>query len=197
MNCADVRDRLPELALGDLTPERRTAIEAHLAACEECAEERATVEALLRGRPEVPAGLETRILEAVHAELDGSRPGESDGGAAGPMLTVDAPDTDPGLAFDASGDPHVLTLEPRRRRGIPAWALSAAALLVLAVGTPLMVGRMDDSTPVAPTEEFAAVDDAMPSMWASDDGLIAGQPAFDGLSDEALLALLEELEAGA
>jgi anti-sigma factor RsiW len=165
MNCADVRDRIPELLLGDLTPERRTAVEAHLASCAECAEERATVEALLRGRPEVPAGLEARILDAVHAEVGG----ESD----------------------------VLKLEPRRRRGVPAWALSAAALLVLAVGTPLMVTRMNDSTPLTPSEEFAFADEAVPSVWASDDGLIAGEPSFDGLSDEALLALLAELEAGA
>jgi hypothetical protein len=80
---------------------------------------------------------------------------------------------------------------------VPAWALSAAALLVLAVGTPLMVTRMNDSTPLTPSEEFAFADEAVPSVWASDDGLIAGEPSFDGLSDEALLALLAELEAGA
>ena len=33
-------------------------------------------------------------------------------------------------------------------------------------------------------------------VWLSDDGLLAGAPALDGLSDEALLQLLEELVGG-
>jgi hypothetical protein len=30
-------------------------------------------------------------------------------------------------------------------------------------------------------------------IWVSDDGLLAGAPLFDGLSDDALLQLLDEL----
>jgi hypothetical protein len=33
------------------------------------------------------------------------------------------------------------------------------------------------------------------SPWVSDDGLIAGAPALDDLSDEALMTLLDELGA--
>ena len=33
-------------------------------------------------------------------------------------------------------------------------------------------------------------------IWASDDGLMAGAPLFDELSDEALLQLLDELALG-
>jgi hypothetical protein len=33
-------------------------------------------------------------------------------------------------------------------------------------------------------------------VWSSDDGLIAGAPLFDGLSDESLLQLLDELSVG-
>jgi hypothetical protein len=91
-----------------------------------------------------------------------------------------------------------LKLEPRRQRGIPSWALGAAALLALAVGTPLIVNRMAEAPTVADDEVLAMAEQTLtPSVWASDDGLIAGEPALDGLSDEALLALLEELEAGA
>jgi hypothetical protein len=32
-------------------------------------------------------------------------------------------------------------------------------------------------------------------IWLSDDGLVAGAPAFDDLSDEALLELLDELSS--
>jgi len=76
--------------------------------------------------------------------------------------------------------------------------LAAAALLVLAVGTPSMMERMTDVPGPAGAEELAMAERTLtPSVWASDDGLIAGSPALDGLSDAALLALLEELEAGA
>jgi hypothetical protein len=34
------------------------------------------------------------------------------------------------------------------------------------------------------------------SPWVSEDGLIAGAPALDGLSDEALQILLDEMGAG-
>jgi hypothetical protein len=34
------------------------------------------------------------------------------------------------------------------------------------------------------------------SLWVADDGLVAGAPTLDGLSDQALLLLLEELSAG-
>ncbi len=175
MNCQDVNDLLPELALGDLRPEVRRDVERHLAGCEACSDTRATVEALHASRPDVPAGLEARILDAVHAEL-GTDVASGAGEAAG----------------------GVLRLEPRRRRGLPSWALGAAALLALAVGTPLMVSRMAEAPTVADDETLVMAERTLtPSVWASDDGLIAGEPALDGLSDEELLALLEELEAGA
>ena len=34
------------------------------------------------------------------------------------------------------------------------------------------------------------------NLWLSDDGLIAGAPALDALSDEALLQFLDELDVG-
>jgi len=172
MKCPEVHDLLPELERGELTLQRRREVEAHLAACgecPECAEAREIVRALIVSRPAVPVGLEARIQAAVRREM---------------------------AADDESGD--LLRLEPRRRRSVPSWALGAAALLMLAVGTPVLMNRMaevpteyDDATIALAEETYA------PSVWASDDGLIAGALALDDLSDEALLALLEELEAGA
>lgn len=174
MNCPEVNDLLPELVLGELPMQRRREVEDHLAECEACAEARATVQALFDSRPPVPVGLEARIHEAVHRE-------------------VGADSTQEG----------VLRLEPRARRVVPTWALGAAALLMLAVGTPVLMNRMAEAPTQAQGSEFDADEVALaeeayaPSVWASDDGLIAGAPALDDLSDEALLALLEELEAGA
>lgn len=64
----ELRDLLPELVNGQLDAERMREIEAHVAACDECAEElallRALKPALMRG-PEVDA---RRIAAAVHAQ---------------------------------------------------------------------------------------------------------------------------------
>ena len=74
----------------------------------------------------------------------------------------------------------------------PAWVLSAAALLVLAVGTTLMMGApqlMDEASALGEvTLEESQV-------WISDDAAVAGAPVLDDLSDEALATLLEELGA--
>jgi len=166
MNCPEVNDLLPEYVLGDLPMRSRRDIAAHLEACTACAETLATGRALMDSRPPAPVGLEARVREAVHAEVDG-----------------------------AEAEAKVLRLEPRGRRALPTWMLGAAALLLLAVGTPVLMNRMGEAP--APYDDAAvalAERTWAPSMWASDDGLIAGDPTLEGLTDEALEALLAELE---
>ncbi|HKK93072.1 MAG TPA: zf-HC2 domain-containing protein [Longimicrobiales bacterium] len=172
MKCADLNDRLPEFADGGMPTEARREIERHLRGCPACAETWQTVRALSATVPPVPGDLEARIRAAVHAEV--------------------AVQPDGVLSLEAGRGAARSRLRP------PAWMLAAAALLVLAVGTPSMMERMTDVPGPAGAEELAMAERTLtPSVWASDDGLIAGSPALDGLSDAALLALLEELEAGA
>jgi anti-sigma factor RsiW len=84
----------------------------------------------------------------------------------------------------------------RRARSVPTWRLAAAAGIVLAIATPILVDRMADG-PVGTlneTEVTAALGDRLPSPWLDDEeGLVAGAPVLDGLSDEALEQLLEEM----
>ena len=70
------------------------------------------------------------------------------------------------------------------------WGVSAAAIAARALG----IGITSDPTPPTPVEvpAFAAETDEV-EIWLSDDGLIAGAPALDDLSDEALQQLLDEL----
>jgi hypothetical protein len=42
-------------------------------------------------------------------------------------------------------------------------------------------------------EVAAEVQQLLPTAYVSDDPVVAGAPVFDGLSDDALLALLEEM----
>jgi hypothetical protein len=82
------------------------------------------------------------------------------------------------------------TVEVERDR--PArtwWGVSAAAVAALALGIGL------SSTPSATPADVPgyAYELNEGEIWVSDDGLLAGAPLFDGLSDDALLQLLDEL----
>jgi hypothetical protein len=72
----------------------------------------------------------------------------------------------------------------------PAWALSAAAVLVLAVGATLLL-RDPQGIEVDSVLEGISFDESQ--VWIVDDGAVAGAPVLDDLSDEALAALLKEL----
>lgn len=72
----------------------------------------------------------------------------------------------------------------------PAWALSAAAVLVLAVGTTLLRQPSQPTTTASVLGEVV-LDESQ--VWIADDGMVAGAPVLDDLSDEALATLVEEL----
>ena len=74
----------------------------------------------------------------------------------------------------------------------PAWALSAAAVLVLAVGTTLFL-RAPQMLEVASVLGEVPLEES--HVWIADDGAVAGAPVLDDLSDEALATLIEELGA--
>jgi anti-sigma factor RsiW len=72
----------------------------------------------------------------------------------------------------------------------PWWGLSAAAVAAIALG----IGITSEGTSFGSAEGDAlATEFEEGEFWVSDDGMLAGAPSFDGLSDEALLELLEEL----
>lgn len=72
----------------------------------------------------------------------------------------------------------------------PWWALTAAAVAALALGIGI---TSDSSAPVLGEAPGFASEYDDGQLWMSDDGLLAGAPAIDDLSDEALLELLDEL----
>lgn len=170
MSCETIQDRLPDLVAGRLDPVEAAEIERHLSACDECRADAEVLRALHAAGPApVPVGLESRIRAAAATALT-----EETGNDVRP------------LAIDRS-------LMPRQR--VPSWAMGAAAVLVLALGTPLLVDRMDTSDLGTPISEESALEAPVASVWASeDDGLIAGAPALETLTDEELALLLEEWE---
>lgn len=170
-DCDKVRDLLPELVAESIGPDDHGMVEAHLGICAACRDELEVVEALRRARPEVPPDLETRIKARVREELVGEEVGPSGKGA-----------------LRENG-----VLPFGRRWRVPVWGLSAAALLVLALGTGL-IWTGDSGTDVVQDPIIVASQEDLPESWLWDDGMVAGAPVLDGLSDEDLEALLEEFE---
>ncbi len=75
--------------------------------------------------------------------------------------------------------------------GIPRWAMSAAAILVLSLGSAI-IWQSRGPAAVDPFAELVA--DPLPLALFADDAMVAGAPSFAGLSDDALEQLLAEME---
>ena len=73
------------------------------------------------------------------------------------------------------------------------WGLAAAAVAVLAIGLNMTLDRTEFTDLPLTESEFEIESE---NLWLTDDGLIAGAPMLEGLSDEALTQFLEELTAG-
>lgn len=173
-DCETIRDLLPGVISGSLSPEEAAAVEDHLASCQDCRQEFEVVRSVREGLASylaVPAGLEASIRARVREEM-------------GRSAVANIPES-----------------EGRRREGRPAfgrrpwaraWVLSAAAVGILALGTSLLWNGGGPA--VDPGLLEVASQEQPPEAWLWDDGMVAGAPVFDGLSDEELEALLEEFE---
>ena len=75
----------------------------------------------------------------------------------------------------------------------PWWGVTAAAVAALALGIGISSDRSDQLDAPIPGYAYELEEG---DLWLSDDGLIAGAPALDALSDEALLQFLDELSVG-
>ena len=170
-DCETVRDRLPEFSAGGGTPEEEGMIEAHLGSCADCRRDLEVIRVLRGVRPEVPSDLEARIQARIREEL--TREGSAAAGS------------------DSRETVHAIPIFGRRRFA-PAWALSAAAVVILALGTGVIWNRQAPDLIQDPI--LVASQEPLPEAWLWDDGMVAGAPVFDGLSDEDLEALLKEFE---
>jgi len=170
-DCEIVRDLLPELGAGTLSLEEGGMVEAHLGSCPDCQMELEVVMALRDARPEIPPDLEARIQARVREEMTRERTR---------------------VAEEAPGETNRVIPIFRRPRWAPAWALSAAAVVILALGTSVIWNQRAPDLVQDPM--VVASQEPLPEAWLWDDGMVAGAPVFDGLSDEDLEALLKEFE---
>jgi hypothetical protein len=167
--CEDIRDLLPDWILGTHPPEIAVAVEEHLTGCADCQAEDRVLRSFLASRPVPPAGLEERIKARVREDL-----------AARATLKGEW------------SDPDVIPLS-RWSSWTPAWALSAAAVVILSLGIGV-IWNGEDLPEVEQGPVQVASEEPLPEAGLWDDGLVAGAPIYDGLTDEELEALIEELE---
>jgi anti-sigma factor RsiW len=174
MNCADIVDRLPDWVAGRLADTEAGGLADHVATCRDCAAETELLRSLVATRTSAPPELAQRIVSAALAER-----------ARAPQAA-----------------PRVGRARASFWRLAPAWGLPAAAVLVLAIGTTVVSHRsatvaQPDSTlsPVAAALADVPVDDdaGVESVSIADDGVVAGAPVLDQLSDDNLAALLQEM----
>jgi len=158
--CEHVVDLLPDWVAGRLDDPRSGDVAAHLVTCPACAAEADVVRRLHAARPAAPSDLARRITAAAHAQ-------------------------------NISGQ-NISGRGARRgvRRIAPVWALSAAAVLALAVGTTVFIDRREPG-PTELAEQVAVDEDA--GVWIADDAFVAGAPVLEELSDDDLAALLEDM----
>ena len=148
IDCAKVRDCLPDFASGRIENHRSVTIESHLLSCEDCQSELELIQMLRAASPVVPFLLADQIENAVSSSR-----------------------------------------RPWKRSW---WGLSAAAALVaLAVGVGVSRDRPEGIQDVV--FDFG-VDPEQGELWLSEDSFLAGDLWIEGLSNETLMKLLEELE---
>jgi len=174
--CERMRDLLPDWRAGRLDPTRVGEVERHLETCESCKDEVSLIDALLSARPAPPPDLAQRIQARVRGEMAVSRDG---------VVPLHS-------GSHRSRSHRTFSSLPRLTRWTPAWALSAAAVAALALGLGVFGGpetpEIDQDAIVVASQE------PLPEAWLWDDGMVAGGPVFDDLTDEELEALIKEYE---
>lgn len=183
--CDRIRDLLPAWASEALPGEERSMVESHLASCRACRGEAEVVSRLLEARPRAPQGLEERIQSRLREEM------VQDTGQDSPF--------GPRERGEEGAPPAGLSGPRRFGSWIPSWALPAAAVVVLALGIGVLMDGMD-GTPdgLGPEPRLepvrVAAESPAPEEWLWDDGLVAGAPVLEDLTEDELMALIEELE---
>lgn len=163
MDRDEIRDALPDWVGGRLEPELADVVAKTVEADADLAAEARLLGLLSEARMPVPVGLAEEVSAAVLRERRTRARGDRSGAWRGIGL----------------------------RWNVPTWAVASAALLALALGTLSVMDRAgSDGTG---SDALALVLESGYTPWVADDGTVAGAPTMDGLTEEALASLLEEM----
>ncbi|HUG02594.1 MAG TPA: zf-HC2 domain-containing protein [Longimicrobiales bacterium] len=169
--CGEFRDRLVEFRNGSLPALEAAETQAHTERCAECAAELALLGALARDRRSAPRGFAAGVLAAYRVKP-----------AAGSARAL------------RDSAPRRVKPAGRTRFGRRALPMAVAAAGILLAGVVLARGIGPAAEPgdlgLTPAEASVAI---LP--WPGHDGVLAGAPALDVLSNDEIEALLEELDS--
>ncbi|HSM36250.1 MAG TPA: zf-HC2 domain-containing protein [Longimicrobiales bacterium] len=170
--CERFRDRLVDHLHRDLDALEAAETQAHVDRCGDCAAELDLLRGLGEARRSAPPGFAEGVLAAHDAAARATDIAAFREGGRGVAL-------------------HPVT-RPAWLRGLP---LAAALAGVLLVGAVVVRGGFGpDAVPAEDAELLQEVGLAI-LPWPGDDGVIAGAPSLDALTDAEIEALLEELES--
>lgn len=195
---AEIRDELPDLIHGRLSPARLTEIEAHIASCAQCAAELAVLRSVVSSTPMAPPIDVRRIVAALpvavkHGLLlhrgNGELPSESTARVGSqsmfsrPALRIAA-----AVAVVAAGG---LSLLVGREVLNPEFQLGRTTVRVDATRVPVTASPTE--APVLPsvTQRAVATSPSKPAIGVGS-GLLTSE--VQQLSDEHLVALLSEMD---
>lgn len=208
MRCEDVRDLLPALARGELRDDEAVAMRAHIAACDDCADDWAVVEALAAALPAAPARLADRVAAAV-ALRHGLAPrrsvmrwlgGAGVAAAAVIALVIAWPDaaTDPADRTLALAQEQVVAGDPL----LDAEIFGATTPTEAELDGMVRVAALSEGD-VMPLPTEAVAEDDVPALalevgpalgdWPGADGMSAGVMLVDELTYDEMQQLLEEM----
>lgn len=208
MRCEDVRDQLPALARGELAETDAAALREHVAACDECADDWAVVEALALATPVAPVRLADRVGTAIAQRKLVAPPrrraarwvgGAGLATAALLALVIAWPERAPDEARTiALAQEQAAATDPFLDGEIFGATTPTEAELDGMVRVAAL--PQNDALPV-PTEEVTAEDvpplalDVGPALgdWPGADGMSAGMMVVDELTYDEMQILLEEM----
>ncbi|MDP9178119.1 MAG: zf-HC2 domain-containing protein [Gemmatimonadota bacterium] len=197
---AEMRDALPDVVHGKLDAAKLAEVEAHVAACDECAVELDLLRAVVASMPAAPAIDVQRIVAALPV-------------AAKQGLLLHRGNGEAAFASDTS------LRRPQSVWSSPLLRVAAAVVIIAAGGLSLLVGRdvlnpeaqvggnnrrvAVTGRPAAPPVSATTVVPSAPAVVESPPAgvPVAGARAgllmseVDGLSDEHLVALLSEMDS--
>ena len=218
--CEWIRELIPDYAAGRLNDDEIALAGLHFADCNECRDELDLVQLVFSSRAMEPEDLADKIKTAVRNGMSGTKcewireliPDYAAGRLAdGEKESADLHLKDCSdcrdeldlvqLVFSSCamepeglGDKINAAVHNRRVTGHRQWwGAAAAAVVLLAIGLNVILDRSGPGDLPLAESEFEIESE---NLWLTDDVLIAGAPMLEGLSDEALAQLLEELIAG-
>ena len=168
LDCRKASELLPDRAAGTLQPGTAEWLDAHLAACPRCAAELALVQRLHAGAATPPIDLAHRVREALRH-----------------------PEAIPALRPARTG----WLAAARTHRAVVG--LATAATLVLAAAGGLLYQRTRPPVDAEIEIIWEGLGPEQLPTWVTDDGLVAGAPVLEDLSDisdEDLAIVLQELD---